>query len=289
VVGSSWICYRLPATGYQLSPGTSFEFSDTGEKNQMRCLIAALLLVSAGSASAQVVSRPTEPPIVTAENDAWYRLREPVLFAGEAYYPAGATVFFNGNTMVRTGHYNGVPLYADTTIEPYSVVLVPIGGGLLQPYERVRAGDLAGTVGSRTPSFPVRTRPEPREVVAAPSATTAPAQPRGLVSAVEEGAVGTSGRMSVPTAVGTGGTITAARPRQGGVATVRRAESNDGIWLRYMGARWISAGPAVPLRASEFVQVGEYAGNPVYARKGLEEDRIYLPSAGGVIPFRLKE
>jgi hypothetical protein len=247
------------------------------------------MLSAAASVSAQVVSRPTDPPIVTAENDAWYRLREPVLFAGDAYYPAGATVFFNGNIMVRTGHYNGVPLYADTTLEPYSVIFVPIGRGLMQPYEKIRGGDLAGTVGSRTPSFPVRTTPEPRALPVAAAAPTAPPLPIGAVGAIEEGAVGTSGRTSVPMPVGTGGTVAATRQRSGGLTTVRPAESNDGIWVRFMGAKWISAGAAVPLRASEFVQVGEYAGFPVYARKGLEEDRIYLPSPGGVIPFKLKE
>jgi hypothetical protein len=254
----------------------------------MRCLVLGVLLVAAvAPAFAQVVSRPTEPPIVTAENDAWYRLREPVLLGGEAYYPAGATVFFNGNTMVRTGHYNGVPLYADTTLEPYSIVFVPIGRGLMQPYERVRAGDLAGTVGSRAPSFPVRTRPEPRDVAAAASAPTSLPQPTGAAQVIE-GAVGTSGRVSAPDAVGTGGTLVSP-PQRASVATLRRAESNDGIWLQFMGAKWVAAGPAVPLSAADFVQVGDHAGFPVYARKGLDEDRIYLPSAGGVVPFRLKE
>jgi hypothetical protein len=255
----------------------------------MRCLTVCLLLSAALPAFAQVVSRPTDPPIVTAENDTWYRLREPVLFAGDAYYPAGATVFFNGNTMVRTGHHNGVPLYADTTLEPYSVIFVPIGRGLMQPYEKVRQGKLAGTVGSRTPSFPVRTRPETRDIPAAAVAPTAPPQPFGAITAIEDGAVGISGRTSVPAVVGTGGTVAATRQRQGAMTTVRRAENNDGVWLRFMGAKWVASGPAVPLRASEFVQVGEHAGFPVYARKGLDEDRIYLPSPGGVIPFKLKE
>src|SRR5687767_7924618 len=126
----------------------------------MRSFVVALLLAAAAPAFGQVVSRPTDPPIVTAENDSWYRLREPVQFAGELYFPAGAAVFFNGNTMVRTGHYNGVPLYADTTIEPYSIIYVPISRGLMQPYEKLRRGDLAGTSGSRTPSFPVRLQPD---------------------------------------------------------------------------------------------------------------------------------
>ena len=69
----------------------------------------------------------------------------------------------------------------------------------------------------------------------------------------------------------------------------RRAEGNDGIWLQFMGGRWVSAGPAVPLRASDFVRVGEYAGFPVFARRDLEEERIYIPTAGGLLaPFRLK-
>ena len=123
----------------------------------MRGLFIAFALFVAAPASAQVHSRPTDPPIVTAENESWYRLAEPLQFAGDLYYPAGARVFFNGNTMVRTGHYNGVPFYADTTIEPYSIVYVPIPRGLMQPYERLRRGDLAGTTGSRAPSFPVGT------------------------------------------------------------------------------------------------------------------------------------
>ena len=80
-----------------------------------------MTLLAAAPVWAQVHSRPTEPPIVTAENEQWYKLGEPLQVGGDLYYPAGPQVFFNGNTMVRTAHYNGVPLYADTTIEPYSV------------------------------------------------------------------------------------------------------------------------------------------------------------------------
>jgi len=48
-----------------------------------------LLLVLATPAAAQVQSRPTDPPLVTAENESWYRLGEPVQFAGDLYYRAG--------------------------------------------------------------------------------------------------------------------------------------------------------------------------------------------------------
>src|SRR5581483_11482782 len=116
-----------------------------GPEVHMRAVIAVLALLVAVPATAQVQTRPTDPPLVTAANESWYLNGEPIQFAGELYYRAGAAVFFNGNTMVRSGHYNGVPLYTDTTVEPFSIVLVPIGRGLMQPYEKPRRGDLAGT------------------------------------------------------------------------------------------------------------------------------------------------
>jgi hypothetical protein len=97
-------------------------------------------LIATTPVIAQVQSRPTDPPVVTAANESWYVNGEPLQFAGDLYYPAGARVFFNGNTMVRSGHYNGVPLHTDTTIAPYSIVYVPIQLGLVQPYERPRQG-----------------------------------------------------------------------------------------------------------------------------------------------------
>ena len=73
------------------------------------------------------------------------------------------------------------------------------------------------------------------------------------------------------------------------IVTLLRPENNDGIWVRYNGAKWIFAGPAVPLRASEFQLVGEYFGFPVFARQGVKEDVIYIPTRAGLIaPYRLK-
>src|SRR5436190_1682286 len=137
----------------------------------MKKIVATLFLLLASPVHGQVQNRPTDPPIVTAVNESWYQLREPVQFAGDVYYPAGPAIFFDGNVMVRTGHYNGVPLYANTTLEPYSVVLVPISRGLMQPYERRRRGDVAGTTGSRAPSFPVGLGGQVTEM---PQAATAP-------------------------------------------------------------------------------------------------------------------
>ena len=238
----------------------------------MRSIVTPALAITLLSSPllAQVNNRPADPPIVTAENDSWYRRGEPVIFEGQLYYPAGPTVFFNGNVMARSGDYNGVPLYTDTTIEPYSVVLVPIGRNLMRPYERRRSGELAGTTGSSAPSFPGGSdRAEPETVFSAGSPGDLP-QPIGDTDAVpEERAVGTTGRLAE----------TIAQPRRG------KPFSYDSVSVQFRGERWVMAGPmtAVPLG---LVVIAEYKGFPVYARKGEEGGRIYLPLVPGrVAPF----
>lgn len=272
----------------------------------MRLVILALVVLAAGPAAAQVQSRPTDPPLVTAINDSWYQLGEPIQFAGDLYYRAGPAVFFNGNIMVRTGHYNGVPLYADTTVEPFSIVLVPIDRGLMQPYERLRSGEIAGTTGSRPPSFPVRATPQTTRLPAAPTAPPSPPVPLGAISVYtpERGAiVAPAGQASITRlaegerparssdVIGTTGVITTPlRPTGPPIVSLRRPESNDGVWVRFAGERWVSGGAAVPLRASEFLRIGEYAGRPVYARRELKEEVIYLPARAGLVaPYKLKE
>jgi hypothetical protein len=242
----------------------------------MRSLIVVIAVLFTVPAAAQVESRPTPAPIVTAENDSWYRAGQPVLFAGEDYYPSGPNVFFNGNSMVRSGDFNGVPLYVDTTVEPYSIVYVPIGRGLMKPYERPRRGDLEGTVGSRTPSFPVGSIGT-RGAAATQAATPALAapSPAGTAGADTPAAVGTTGRVD-----------TAAR----GLTTVIRPRRNDGIWIAYDGAKWVSSGAAIPLASSHFTVVGEYAGFPVFAAAdGSRPDVIYVPTREGLVaPYMRK-
>ena len=240
----------------------------------MKWLIVAGALVISIPAVAQVNSRPTDPPIVSAENDAWYRLGQPVVVSGEFYYPAGPVTFFNGNVMVRVGHYNGVPLYANTTLEPHSMVFVPIGRGQMQPYERLRSGDLAGTSGSRLPSFPGRSDRLPREIAAIPELPPVP-QPVGTISAVTpERPVGTTGiELGVPVVP----------PLQRG-----KPFTYDSVSVEFMGEKWVMAGPSMEMPAG-LVQIAEYKGFPVYARKGQQNERIYLPlTAGRVAPFTPK-
>jgi len=258
-------------------------------------ILILILLAGAVPAAAQVQSRPVDPPLVTAASEAWYVQREPIQLGGELYYPAGATVFFDGNTMARVGHYNGVPLYVDTTIEPYSILLVPIRRGLMQPYERRRQGDLVGTTGSRTPAFPVATGSAPAPAIA--QAAMAPTQPQLSIGAI---GVFTPGGAARPDAAPA--PADALRPalletpavpaRQDAVVSLARPESNDGVWIRFKGGKWVSAGAAVPLRAAEFHVAGEYAGFPVFVRTvngTIDPGTIYLPTRPGLVaPYRMK-
>lgn len=242
--------------------------------------LVAVLVAFGSPAAAQIESRPTDPPIVTAANESWYLLGEPVQFAGDVYSLFGPPVFFNGNTMVRSGHYNGVPLYTDTTIEPFSMVLVPVSRGLLQPYRRVQ---------SRAPVV----------IMAAVSPTAPPLSP-GAISVYTPETAGTVGirppavavrddSAPLTEAVGTTGFAVARRQTAVPVVSMRRPESNDGVWIMFGGEKWVSAGMAIPLVGADLVRVGEYAGFPVFARRDFSQEVIYLPSTEGLIaPYRLK-
>lgn len=255
----------------------------------MRVIAVLMFTVIAAPAVAQVQSRPTDPPLVTAVNESWYRLGEPLQFAGELYYRAGPALFFNGNRMVRVGHYNGVPLYADTTVEPFSVVLVPISRGLLQPYERPRRGELAGTTGSRAPSFPVAVIPGPVRPPVAAGPPTAPPLPVGAISVYTPQPAAPVVAPADRDVVGTTGIVPTVRNEPRPLVSLRQPESNDGIWIRFLGLRWVSAGTSVSA-IGDFERIGEYAGLPVFRVRGSDDPTIYLPTAAGrFAPYRAKE
>ena len=242
----------------------------------MRWMAAALMFLLTAPVMAQVNSRPTDPPIVTAENDLWYRRGEPIVLSGEFYYPAGAVVFFNGNVMVRTGYFNGVGVYADTTLEPYSILFVPIGRGRMQPYERRRTGDLAGTSGSRAPSFPGQT---PRMPTSFPIEAISP-------FTTEPGAVATAGRGSPAVAVPEAPAMASEATEPPPPRRAGKPFSYDSVSVRFMGEKWVMAGPSGRLHAG-LIEIANYRGFPVYAQKGEERFRIYLPIAPGrVAPFK---
>jgi hypothetical protein len=178
--------------------------------------------------------------------------------------------------MVPIGSTGGVPLYADTTIEPHSIVFVPIGRGLVQPYERRRSGDLAGTTGSRAPSFPV-------DSVSRGSGRLG-AQPTG------SDAVGAdAGGDAVVRA--TSGVVPSPEPVEpprlsGALWAARRPVDSRGIWVPYEGHVWVSDGPAVAFDPTRFAETASYVTFPVYRVAG-DDDRIYLPGIEGVVaPYR---
>jgi len=253
-----------------------------------RAAIAALLLLIPTAGHAQVVWQPTTAPLVTAENTTWFPAGEPVEWNGDLFYPGGAVQSFNRYQMVRSGSFRGIPLYTDTMLEPNSIVFVPLSGGRMQPYERLRAGVLAGTTGSRTPSYPPESGAQgtppaglsqasagpaqaPAYDIGAPAAEPAMARPPVLlVSDTSPRAV------SQPTAVGTSGRSASARRE----TSLRPPTGLNTIWINYDGRRWVSAGKAIGYDATSLTQVGTYRGWSVYTRHG-DPSIIYIPGTPG--------
>ena len=252
-------------------------------------LLVALFLAT--PAFAQVQSRPTDPPLVSAAGESWYQLREPMLLGADVYYHAGAAVFFNGNVMVRSGHYNGVPLYVDATMEPYSVFYVPIGRGLMQPYERRRAGAMAGMAGSRIPAFPIRLLGDPGPVVTAIAPTQLPFTAGAITSYTPETLSFLPAPVLAPPsaepAVVEAAVDVAPPPFVAKVIlSPTIPQNNDGVWLRFDNARWVSGGRA-ERQTNAFTQVGVYGSFPVMRRAG--DDQIYIPTRDGLLaPYRRK-
>jgi hypothetical protein len=244
--------------------------------------VAALVLIgvtAVSPAAAQVLDRPTPKPTRSAVNEPWYVDRLPI-FVTDYYYPAGASVFFDRNTMVLTGFYDGVPIYTDATIEPHSIVLVPVGRGLMQPYERRRAGDIVGTTGSRAPSFPVQ---RDAEALRSPEAAIPEPPPPPFGGGVELPDAWPGAHTPARTIPDPDVMAPSPLPGTGTLRTARRPRPTDGVWIEFQGARWYAAGPAVVFDPTAFVQVGRHDGFPVFRSRAGAGDRIFIPSRGGIL------
>jgi hypothetical protein len=240
-----------------------------------RSLLLTVALFVPAIALAQVDLKPTPAPTVTAESTSWYQVKAPIIFGGNTYYPAGAQIFFNGNEMVRSGYYQSVPVYTRTTEAPFSRIYVPLPGNLLQPYERRREGELAGTVGTSTPSFPVERSSDPVRDATASGPPQASGPPTGLspLPSATDAPSATGPASSTPgTSSGPQTTRAKAPSKRAGVTVV---------YIEYGGRKWYSNGPTVEFSPSRFKAIGEYHGLPVYAdRKGTSE-KIYIPVEQG--------
>lgn len=268
-------------------------------KGPARLLLASAVLIAAANTSwGQVNIQPTPAPVVTAENEAWYQSGEAITFAGTLYYPAGPAIHFLPNEMVRSGFYRGVPLYSRTTIEPYSVVFVPVAGGMMQPYERRRDGELAGTKGSAAPAISPALAPSASPTTAAsPSPAPSPAMAQAPAPPFVTAPVLGDERVAPPAAPAAAAPSTAANTpsaRQpagtaGRTTTPRRPTrirptSSNAIYVEFDNARWFSAGPPVSLDVRTLTRIGESNGFPVYAvRPG--DSTIYVPIARGLNTF----
>ena len=255
-------------------------------------LFCFVVFVSSGNAVfAQATDVPAPTPIVTAENETWFQSGEPLTYEGHFYYRTGPLTAFNRNEMVRSGFYRGIPLYTRTTWEPFSVVFVPLPGGFLQPYQRRRAGEIGGTIGSIGPGLPVERADTSRTLTSVPQAagppTSLPDTPTGRRADIggEPGSVGTTGVVGTPLVDrtetiaseprGTAGRVVVL-PRPRPLVTVARPSGVNGAFIEFNDARWYSAGPAVTLDSS-FTRVGEYRTFPVYARTGGNGSMIFVP------------
>jgi hypothetical protein len=278
---------------------------------------AALLLAGSIAASTQIRLQPATRPAVTAEHEDWFQLREPISFSGSVYYPAGARTYFDGNVMVQVGSYRGIPIYMNSTIEPFSIVLIPVGGGLMQPYERRRSGELAGTTGSGAPSFPVtqstatagagfgggRTGPVTSlgPPVVAPAIDRAQPATPAIAPEVEAilrdlpGAPAPAPTPAPPPPIAPPGSSSSSASGSAGTtgSTASTAPTpipdSQGIWILFDGHRWRAGGRAVPFSTEGFRQVGEYRGVAVYAVATEPLPLvIYLPGRDGrmVAPYR---
>ncbi|MGH9314599.1 MAG: hypothetical protein ACRD1S_15555 [Vicinamibacterales bacterium] len=244
-------------------------------------LIATLFATFvSGFAAAQVMSLPTPPPSVAADSADWYRAGEPIPYGDSLYYPAGAIRHFDANRLVRSGAHRGVPLYTDKFLEPYGRIFVPLSGGLVQPYERRREGNLSGTTGNQAPSFPVAISAEAARTAASGAGAT-PAEPARTVepARADDGAVSENRPSDRSGAIGTTGVT---RPAPGLTSLVKPTGLNA-VFVTYQGSRWRPAGPAVEFSEARFRAVEDYQGFPVFVARDGDARMIYLPSRAGML------
>ena len=138
-----------------------------------RWAVAVLFVVASlpNVGNAQVYQFATPPPTANASAAWWQVESAPIQVNGIVYVPTAFVRPFDGNVMTQVGRFDHVPVYADATLEPFSVLYVPVARGM-RTYERQRTGKIAGTTGSRTPALPVA----PVTAVVAP-APSVPAKP----------------------------------------------------------------------------------------------------------------
>jgi hypothetical protein len=243
------------------------------------------LMLAVASPAAQLLVQ-TPLPTVTADNESWYVSGEPITHAGNVYLPAGAQIYFNANEMVRSGFYMGIPLYTRTTLEPYSVVFVPLAGGRMQPYERPRTGELTGTTGSIPSTLPAPSQTVPPAGLA-PQAAGPPSQttqllemqlprPEVVAPTVAPPRASSETESTTPV-VGTGG-----RAPQYPMHTQigGRPQGSNSIFVEFADRRWYPRGSPEPIDTSRLTRIGNLQGFDVWG-DAADRSVIYIPVTWG--------
>jgi hypothetical protein len=155
--------------------------------------------------------------------------------------------------MVRVGTFRGLPIYVDPSRDPINVVLVPIGGKLMRPFERTIGDIQADLVVPDPPEFP--DPPEPpfghpahfdRHDPPPSALTPTPAQPGRVASASSQ---------------------------------APRGPASRGLWITFDGRMWTPTGPG-PAQSARLKMIGSYFGFPVF-QDAARVDRIFVAATAG--------
>jgi hypothetical protein len=159
----------------------------------------------------------------------------------------------------------------------------------MRPYERLRAGELAGTVGSRAPSFPIQ-RDGDVSLASFRAGVIVPPIRTGDPEIVPEAArLAPCAPVTCPqTEPSVFETEAETAPLTGILESIPPPTSNDGIWIEFQAVRWFSAGPAVSFDPDRFQAIGAYRGFPVYRERDAASNTIYVTvvADGPIAPYR---
>ena len=154
--------------------------------------------------------------------------------------------------MVRVGTFRGLPIYVEPSLDPINVVLVPIGGKLMRPFERTDGDIQADLVVPDPPDFP-----DPLEPQFGHWAYSDRRMPSPYTSA--------------PT-IAQPGSVTASSPTP-------RGPASRGLWIEFNGRMWTPAGPG-PAQSDRLKMIGSHFGFPVF-QEASRPDRIFVPASVG--------
>jgi hypothetical protein len=257
-------------------------------------LVLTMTLLFPRVSNAQAYVYPTPPPEFTSAAD-WQLRGDPIVVNGVLYFPTRAFRLFDAQVMVQNGVYQGVPIYADVTLEPYSIIYVPVSRFNMRVYERRRDGALAGTAGSRTPSFPVEVASptvlaNTRRATAASTGSAAGNETAAVENpAANSPSASAATRFPLPIST-TGIVVDRPRSQHTRIEVIPKpvVVPANGVWLEFRGSRWYADGEAAPFSPARFEPIGDYHGFAVYRAREGTSDLIWVSVAedGPLAPYR---